>query len=174
MPVVTPEWLTIRHSCITDTNMAYYSLPLWNPVLRKVVLPMLWRHNGGAEVQLHSFLTLTLEKSGQLHIPATLPPGKNPHTLWIRGWMVPQPVWTFQRREKSHVSTGVWNPYLAACTIVTIAHSVTRTSNQHTLQGPVCIMYCTVLLLCPCRNLGAMWEVWQPLEARWSLTWPCF
>jgi len=28
-------------------------------------------------------------------------------------------------------------------------------------------------MLCPCRNLGAMWEIWQPLEARWSLTRPC-
>jgi len=48
-----------------------------------------------------------MEKNGQLHAPATLPPGKNPCTLWIRGWVVSQPVWTFQRREKSHVSTGV-------------------------------------------------------------------
>ena len=29
------------------------------------------------------------------------------------------------------------------------------------------------LLLCPCRNLGVVWEIWQPLEARWSLTRPC-
>jgi hypothetical protein len=143
LTVVTTEWLTLRHSCITATNMACYSLPLWNPVLRKVVLPIPWRHNGGAEVQLHSFLTLTLEKSGQLHAPATLPPGKNPHTLWLRGWVVPQPVWTFQRKEKSHGSTGVRNPYLAACSTVTIAHSVTQTSNQHTPHSTVCIMYCT-------------------------------
>jgi len=87
-----------------------------------------------------------MEKNGQMHAPATLPPGKNPHTIWIGGWVVQQPVWTFQRREKWHVSTGVWNPYLAACSIVAIAHSFTqttqwtKTSNQHTLHSPVCIM----------------------------------
>jgi hypothetical protein len=62
---------------------------------------------------------------------------------------VPQPVWTFQSREKSHGSTGVGNPYLAACSTVTIAHSVTQTSNQHTLHSPACIMYCTVCAVMP-------------------------
>ena len=95
--------------------MAYYSLPLWNPVLSKAVLSMPWRHKGGAEVQLHLFLTLV-----------TLPTGKNPHTLLIRGWVVPQPVWTFQRREKLHVSTGVQNTPLAACSIVTILAELSR------------------------------------------------
>jgi len=38
--------------------MAYYSLLLWIPVLREVVLSMAGRHNGWAEVQLHSSLTL--------------------------------------------------------------------------------------------------------------------
>ena len=87
-----------------------------------------------------------MEKSVQLHAPATLSPGKKPRTLWIRGWVISQPVWTFQRREKSHVSTGVRNPYLAACSVVAIAHSFTqttqwtKTSNQHTLHIPVRIM----------------------------------
>jgi len=119
--------------------MAYYSLPLWNPVLRKVVLSMPWRHNGGAGVQLHSFLPLTIKcKTVVNSTPRPLyPQGRIPVSF------VPQPVWTFQRREKSHVSTGAQNPYLASCSIVTIAHSVTQTSNQHTLQSPVCIMYCT-------------------------------
>ena len=126
--------------------MPYYSLPLWNPVLSKAVLSMPWRHKGGAEVQLHLFLTLV-----------TLPTGKNPHTLWIKGWVVPQPVWTFQRREKSHVSTGVQNPYLAACSIVTIAHSFTQTCNQHTLQSAVCIMYCTFPAVMP-TVLGGTWS----------------
>ena len=27
-------------------------------------------------------------------------------------------------------------------------------------------------LLCPCRNLGVVWEIWQPFEGRWSLTQP--
>jgi len=29
--------------------MAYYCLPMWNPVLKKVVLSMPQRHNGGEE-----------------------------------------------------------------------------------------------------------------------------
>jgi len=104
-----------------------------------------------------------MQKSGQLHAPATLRPGKNPHTLWLRGWVVPQPVWTFQRREKSHVSTQVQNPYLAACSIVTIAHSFTQTAqwtktrNQNTLQSPVCIMYCTQSAVMP-TVLGGTWS----------------
>jgi len=101
-----------------------------------------------------------MEKSGQLHALATLPPGKNPCTLWIRGWMVPQPVWTFQRREKSHISTMAQNPYLAACSIVTIAHSFTqctKTRNQNTLQSPVRIMYCTQSAVMP-TVLGGTWR----------------
>ena len=96
-----------------------------------------------------------MEKSGQLHDPATLPPRKNPHTLWIRGWVVPEPAWTFQRREKSHVSTGVQNMYLAACSIVTIAHSFTqtaqwtKTSNKHTLHVFMSWWECRLSVMCP-------------------------
>ena len=93
-----------------------------------------------------------MEKSGHLHAPATLPPGKNPCILWIRGWVVPQPVWTFQRREKSHLSTGVQNQYLATCSIVTIAHSFTQTAQwtKTSISAPCRVLYvqCTVLLLC--------------------------
>jgi len=104
-----------------------------------------------------------MEKSGQLHTPATLSPGRNPCALWIRGWVVPQPIWTFQRREESRVSTGVQNPYLAARSIVTTAHSFTKTaqwtnySNQHTLQSPVCLMYCTQSAVMP-TVLGGAWN----------------
>ena len=100
-----------------------------------------------------------MEKCGQLYALATLPSGKNPHTLWIRGWVVPQPVWTFQRRKKLHMSTGIQNPYLAACSIVTIAHSFTRTgqwtktSNQHTLQS---CMYNVLYIVC-CNANGPGW-----------------
>ena len=114
--------------------MPYYSLPLWNPVLSKVFLSMPWRHNGGAEVQLHSFLTL-----------ATLPAGKNSHTLWIKDWVVPQPVWTFQRREKPRVSTGLQNLCLAAYSTVSIAHSFTQwtqTCNEHTCMYSVLYIAC--------------------------------
>jgi len=37
-----------------------------------------------------------------------------------------EPAWTFQTREKLHVSTGVQNLYRAACSTVTIANSVTQ------------------------------------------------
>jgi len=128
--VVTPEWLTIRHSCIIATNMAYYSLPLWNRVLRKVVLSMPWRRNGGAEVQLHSFLTLATKWRRVVNsTPWPLyTQGRVPIPLCIRGWVVPRPVWIFPRREKSQVSTGVQNPYLAACSTVIITHSLTQTT----------------------------------------------
>jgi hypothetical protein len=42
---------------------------------------------GIVEVQLHSFLTSTLDVSGQLQAPAALLPRKNRH--WKGGWMVP-------------------------------------------------------------------------------------
>jgi hypothetical protein len=31
---------------------------------------------------------------GQLHAPATLPPGKRAGTHFIGGWVAPGPVWT--------------------------------------------------------------------------------
>jgi len=37
-------WLTLMHSSIIATNVAYYCLPLWNPVWRKVVLSKPRRH----------------------------------------------------------------------------------------------------------------------------------
>ena len=42
----------------------------------------------GAEVWLHSFLTLTL--GGQLHVPAALLPENNPRTHWApeRVWLI--------------------------------------------------------------------------------------
>ena len=104
-----------------------------------------------------------MEQNGQLHTPATLPPRKNPRTLWIRGWVVQQPVRTLRRREKSRVSPGVQNPYHAACSTVTIPHSFTqnaqwtKTSNQHTLQSPVFIMYCTWCAVMP-TALGGTWS----------------
>ena len=129
LPVDTPEWLALKHSCIIATNMAYYSLPLWNPVLRKVFLFMAWRHNGGAEVHLHSFLTLATKWRRIVNSTSRpLYPQRRIPFLCIRGWVVPQPVWTFRRREKLHVSTGVQNPNLAACSIVTTAHSFTQTA----------------------------------------------
>jgi hypothetical protein len=33
-----------------------------------------------------------MEVSGQLHAPAALPPGENPSTRWIGGWVGPRAV----------------------------------------------------------------------------------
>jgi hypothetical protein len=50
-----------------------------------------------AEMQLHSFLILALDGSGQLDAPAAVTPGKEPqHPLNT----APQPVYTFWRKEK--------------------------------------------------------------------------
>jgi hypothetical protein len=50
-------------------------------------LYMPWRHTGGAEVQLHSFLTSALHGSER----SVSTPGKNSVTYWTGGWMGP---WT--------------------------------------------------------------------------------
>jgi len=58
---------------------------------------------GRVEVQLGASLTSAPDGvSGQLHAPATLPPGERaPGTLWIEGWVGPRAVWTRWQREKS-------------------------------------------------------------------------
>jgi len=38
-----------------------------------------------------------METSGQFHAPTTLHPSS---TLWIGGWVCPEPVWTRWPREK--------------------------------------------------------------------------
>jgi hypothetical protein len=70
---------------------------------------MPWRHNGGAEVQLHSFLTLTLKKSGQLHALATLPPGKNPCTLC--------PTTCLDISEKRKITRIYWGRKPVSCSL---------------------------------------------------------
>jgi hypothetical protein len=135
LPVVTPEWLTLMHSCIIATNMAYYNLLLWNPVLRKVVLSIPWRHNGGAKVQLHSFLILaTIWRWVINYIPWPLHPMEE--STYSLSKRLGDPTACLGIAEKRKI-TGVQTPYFAACSIVTIAHSVTQASNQHTLQSPV-------------------------------------
>jgi hypothetical protein len=50
--------------------------------------------------------------SGQRHAPAALyPRGKKPPgTLWIGGWVGPEPVWTQRLEEKSSASVGDRTP----------------------------------------------------------------
>jgi len=46
------------------------------------------RRMNRVEESLHSFVTSRIDGfSGHLHTPATLPPGRNRITHWIRGWL---------------------------------------------------------------------------------------
>jgi hypothetical protein len=49
-------------------------------------------------VQLHSFLTSTLDVSRQLQAPAPLSPPKKTGTHWVGGLVRPQPVWMIWRK----------------------------------------------------------------------------
>jgi hypothetical protein len=158
-------WLHQNDSCIIATNMAYYCLPQWNPVWRKVVLSKPRRNNGGEGVQLHSFLTLAIKWRSVVT--------STPWPLYPQG---PTTRLDIQWREKSQVSTGVQKPYLEACSIITIAHYFTQTArwtktcNQHSLQSPVCI--CAVYSCCSANsprwymellllNLFVLWTISQ-------------
>jgi len=105
-----------------------YPLPLWNPVLRKVVVSKTRRHNGRGVVQLHSFLTLAIKWRSVVN--------STPWPLYPQRRISPYP---FNKRLGG----------LAACSIVTIAHSFTqngqwtKTSNQHTLQSCMYNVLCT-------------------------------
>jgi hypothetical protein len=48
-----------------------------------------------------------MEVSGQLHVPAALPSGKEPQYPLIGGWIGLKPIWAFWRREKSLASAGI-------------------------------------------------------------------
>jgi len=130
------------------------SLPPWNPVFRKDVLSMPWKHNGGAEVQLHSFLTLATKWRRVVNsTPQPLYPQGRIPILWIRGWLVPQQI--------ACLYCGP-NRYFAACSIVTIAHSFTHTaqwtntSNQHTLWS---CLYNVLYILCCYANSRRWYEI---------------
>jgi len=60
---------------------------------------------GGIESQLYSFLTSALV-SGQLHAPTPLPSAPIQREA---GW-TPELVWTFWRREKSHILARIRTP----------------------------------------------------------------
>ena len=124
--------------------MAYYSLPLWNCVLRKVILCLPWRHNGGAEVQLHSFLTLATKWRRVVNsMPWPLyPKEESPYPLNKRlGGPTSCPDRSGQVRSKRKIACLYWGPKPISC-IVTFSQTTqwTMTSNQHTLHSPVCIM----------------------------------
>ena len=58
--------------------------------------------------------------SKQLHAPAFLPPGKNPGSYRIGGWVDPGACLDARRREKSVVSAGIRTPDRPAHTLVTV------------------------------------------------------
>jgi len=96
--------------------MAYYSLPLWNPVLRKVVLSMPCRHNGGAEVQLHSFLTLATKWRRWLtSCPGHFTPREeSPYPL---NKSLGGPRARLEISEKRKVSCPYWGPKHISCSL---------------------------------------------------------
>jgi len=104
LTVVTPEWLTLRHSSIIATN----SLPLWSPVLRKVVLSVPWKHNGGAEAQLYSFLTLATKwRRVTNSTPRPLPREEFPYPLNKRQG---RPTACLNISEKRKIMCLYWGP----------------------------------------------------------------
>jgi hypothetical protein len=60
-----------------------------------------------------------MEMGGQLHYPATLPTGKNPVVRQQAGW-TPEPMGTFQRREKFPACTEIRTPDRPANSLVVI------------------------------------------------------
>jgi len=106
-----------------------------------------WRHNGGAEVQLHSFLTLTTKLRWAVNsMPWPLyPQGRIPiPSEYEAGWS--HSLSEHFTEEKNRTSPLLGST--AACSVITVAHSVTqtaqgtKTSNQHTLQSVLYIVCC--------------------------------
>jgi hypothetical protein len=53
----------------------------------------------GVNVNLNIFLTSVPKGNGQLHVPASLPPGKTPVAIAKEAEWAPEPIWTRWRRE---------------------------------------------------------------------------
>lgn len=51
-----------------------------------------------------------MEMSGQLHIPAAIPPGKEPQYPLTGDRMGLKPIWAFCRKEKALACAGIWIP----------------------------------------------------------------
>jgi len=81
----------------------------------KVSLSTPWRHIGGVEVWLHSFLALHwFEVSGQLQDPSNLHPEKNHGTHRIGGWVTPE-------RKQISWPTGILTPHRRAPSVVALS-----------------------------------------------------
>jgi hypothetical protein len=64
-----------------------YSKVNWSKVKVKLSLSTSWRHIGGVEVQLHSFLTSAwMWVSGELNALVVLPRKESP-VLWVGSWV---------------------------------------------------------------------------------------
>lgn len=72
--------------------------PIWPPESLRHPTPC--RHLKVLEVYLYSFIMLALDGvSGEHHAPAALPPEMDSGTLWIGGWVVPEPVLKFWEQK---------------------------------------------------------------------------
>jgi hypothetical protein len=75
-----------------------------------------------------------MEMSGQLHAPATSPPGEEPAvSIGQEAGRAPEPVWTHRRRETYLLLPGIEHGH-PACILVTRVVTVAR----RCLYGDVC------------------------------------
>jgi hypothetical protein len=92
----------------------------------------------GSMASTHSWPWLYMGVNGERHAPAALyPPGENPGTHWIRGWMGLRAGLDTEAREKSFTSTGDWTPIVQSV----VRHATEK--NPSPLRGlnpdrPVC------------------------------------
>jgi hypothetical protein len=59
------------------------------------------------------------------------PPGRNPSTHWIEGWMVPRAVPDTSENRKSLSLTGIQTMNCSACSLVTVPATVLQLTSIH-------------------------------------------
>jgi len=121
---ITLILLACGYSRMTDLNAFLHNcykhglllIPLWNPVLRKVVLSKPWRHNGGEGVCLHSFLILAIKWRSEVNsTPWPLyPQGRIPYPLSKR---LDGPTACLDILEKRRIVCLYWGPKPVSCSL---------------------------------------------------------
>jgi hypothetical protein len=112
----------------------------WTECVARVVrvkLPVStpWRHQGGVEVELHSFITSArLRRYVVSVIPQPLfPRGKNPGTHWVGSWVCPRVVLdVFEKRYLAH--TGIWTRDRPALGIPSTVPRLPRVRHKNSLK----------------------------------------